>query len=177
MKFKNWTPEILIKAYELETDLDVKDALFRLGSHEGMENVWLKLPIRDDVVVSLKVAAIFYWQSQNLEKPSTHSKDIKRIKKIINEIQSLMLHTFSANNEKLYADLESYKLGLNSDSYKHFYNQPRQQLIWCLYRLTHRLFKSPNHDLVAYLASAISNQTLAKSDVQPSYKKLSRNFN
>lgn len=177
MKFKNWAPEVLIKAYELEADLNVKEALFRLGSDEQMESIWRKLPLRDDVVASLRTAAVFYWQSQNLENPSTHSENIKKIKKLITQLQSLMKHTFAAKNEILYEAMESYKNSLSGEKYKFFYDQPRQHLIWCLYRLTHRIFKSPNHDLVAYLASAISNQTLAKSDVQPSYKKLSRNFN
>lgn len=171
MKIAKWAPEALIQAYDDEQDSMVREALLRLGNEGYLEDIWLNLPMSDDVVPKLKTAAIFYWQSKDLDSPSKHAADIGAIRKHINELQFYMRHTFGAENPGLYGQLEEYKYALNEDAYKAFYAQPRQHLLWLLYRFTDSIYGAPKHKVVAAFASAITNEVFSKEDVQPSYKK------
>ncbi|CAM3705429.1 hypothetical protein [Polynucleobacter antarcticus] len=171
MTFAKWAPMALIKAYDDEQDPIVQQALLRLGNEACMKDIWLNLPTPDDVVPKLKTAAIFYWQTKDLDSPSKHAADIRAMRKHINELQSYMRHTFSADNPGLYEQLEVYRNGLNEHAYKAFYAQPRQHLLWLLYRFTDSIYGAPKHSVVAALASVIANEVISKEDVQPSYKK------
>ena len=171
MMIAKWAPKTLIQSYDEEQDPMVRQALLRLGNEEYLEDVWLNLPMSDDVVPKLKTAAIFYWQTKGMISPSKYAADIRSIRKHINQLQSHMRHTFGAQNPGLYEQLEEYKNGLNEQAYKSFYAQPRQHLLWLLYRLTDSVYGAPRHNMVAAFASAIANEVLSKEDVQSSYEK------
>lgn len=172
MTFAKWAPEALITAYEDQPDTLVKEAFLRLGNHADMEKFWSSVPDSEKVVAMLKVAAIFYWQTHGLDNPSIHANDIKAMCKHIEELQSLMKHTFGVNDDKLHEALGEYKKRIKVNRYEEFYAVPRQQLLWALYRFTNTLYGKPHHSLVAILASVIANETLSKEDVQPTYRKL-----
>jgi hypothetical protein len=172
MTFAAWAPQALINAYDEQEDPLVRDALLRLGNHADVEKYWKEFPSPERAVAMLKAAAIFYWQSHELDKPSLYEADIKAMRKHIEELQALIKRTFGVANEKLYKDLTTYKDMLNEDKYKAFYAVPRQQLLWALYRFTKDLYDKPRHNLVAHLASAITDEVLSKEDVQPTYRLL-----
>ena len=89
-------------------------------------------------------------------------------------LQCVMRTTFGVGDDALSHELERYSLGLQTiakEAYSAFYAVPRQLLLEQLYALTNTLSK-PNHDLIATLASAITGEVVAATDIQSTYRNL-----
>ena len=164
--------QLLIDACEQVTNQKVIDAMYRLANDSAVEKVWSKLP--STAAVKLRTACIFYWESQGLPNKSTYAKAIDDVEKRVVALQCVMRTTFGVGDDALSHELERYSLGLQTiakEAYSAFYAVPRQLLLEQLYALTNTLSK-PNHDLIATLASAITGEVVAATDIQSTYRNL-----